>query len=117
MQPSTPPELKTALERDFTGTGDVEREDSLTARITAEVLDVKPNGTLVLQARKRIKTDDEEQMFVLAGVCRAEDVQADNTILSTQLYDLQLEKRHHGVVRDSTKPGWIPKLLDVVNPF
>jgi flagellar L-ring protein precursor FlgH len=117
VQPSTPPEIKTAMERDFTGTGDVEREDSLTARITAEVLDVKPNGTLVLQARKRIKTDEEEQMFVLSGVCRAEDVQADNTILSTQLYDLQLEKRHRGAVKDTMDRGWVPKLLDVFNPF
>jgi flagellar L-ring protein FlgH len=117
VQPSTPPELKTALERDFTGTGDVEREDDFTARVTAEVLDVKPNGTLVLQARKRIKTDDEEQMFVLSGICRADDVAADNTILSTQIYDLNLEKRHRGMVRDATKAGWVPKLLDVINPF
>ena len=117
VQPSTPPEIKTAMERDFTGTGDVERQDSLTARITAEILDVKPNGTLVLQARKRIKTDEEEQMFVLSGICRSDDVQADNTILSTQLYDLQLEKRHRGAVKDTMDRGWVPKLLDVFNPF
>ena len=115
--PTNPEEIKIRGNRTWSGQGDVNRTDSLTARITAEVVDVKPNGTLILQARKRIKTDEEEQQFILTGTCRAEDVGADNTILSTQLYDLQLQKNHKGDVRDATKRGWIPKLLDLVNPF
>ncbi len=39
--------------REFKANGEMDRTDSLTARITAEVLDVKPNGTLVLQGAKR----------------------------------------------------------------
>ena len=64
---------------------EVDRARQVPPFCTAEVLDVKPNGTLVLQARKRIKTDDEEQVFVLSGTCRAEDITADNTILKTAL--------------------------------
>jgi len=112
-----PAEIKMEGSRDFSGSGDLERTDSFVARITAEVLDVKPNGTLVLQARKRIKTDEEEQAFILTGTCRAQDITADNTVLSTQLYDLELQKNHKGDVRQATKRGWLPKLLDLVNPF
>jgi flagellar L-ring protein FlgH len=112
-----PPRVAGNLNREFTGEGTVDRSDRFTARITAEVLDVKPNGTLVLQARKRIKTDEEEQSFVLTGICRAEDITADNSILSTQLYDLELMKSHKGAVRDATRKGWGSKLLDVVSPF
>jgi flagellar L-ring protein precursor FlgH len=111
------PEVKGEGTRDFKGTGEVDRTDSLTARIAVEVLDVKPNGTLVLQGSKRIKTDDEEQQFILTGICRATDVGADNTILSTNLFDLSLEKKHSGAVRDATKRGWAEKLLDLINPF
>ena len=111
------PEIKGEGSRDFKGTGEVDRTDSLTARIAVEVLDVKPNGTLVLQGSKRIKTDDEEQQFILTGICRATDVQADNTVLSTNLFDLELEKKHKGAVRDATKRGWVNKLLDFLNPF
>jgi flagellar L-ring protein precursor FlgH len=50
------PRIAANANREFSGEGAVDRSDRLTARITAEVLDVKPNGTLVLQARKRIKT-------------------------------------------------------------
>jgi flagellar L-ring protein precursor FlgH len=103
--------------RNLKGEATVDRTDSLTARITAEVIDVKPNGTLVLQAKQRIKTDDEEQQFVFTGTGRVEDVGVDNTILSTQLYDKDVTKTHTGAVRDTTKRGLIPKLLDLINPF
>src|SRR5207249_1610300 len=111
------PEVKMNGKRSFQGQGEVDRADTFTARITAEVLDVKPNGTLVLQARKRIKTDEEEQMFTLTGICRVDDVTADNSVLSSQLYDLELTKNHQGDVRAATKRGMVGKLLDVFNPF
>lgn len=113
----TPPSIKMNSSRTFKGEGTVDRADSLTARITGEVLDVKPNGTLVVQARKQISTDEEQQTFILTGICRAEDVNADNTIFSTQMFDLQLQKSHTGAVRDATKRGWFLKLLDAVSPF
>ncbi len=114
---SSPLEIKGSVDREFKGDGAMDRSDSFTGRITAEVLDVKPNGTLILQARKSIKTDDEEQVFILTGTCRAADVMPDNTLLSTQLYDLELIKNHTGSIRDATKRGWLTKLLDAVNPF
>ena len=113
----TIPEAKGELTRDFDGEATVERTDVFNTRITAEVLDVKPNGTLVLQARQHIKTDEEEQMMILSGICRVEDVTPDNTVLSTQIFDKDVSKTHKGAVRDTTKRGWVPKLLDAVNPF
>ena len=114
---TTPPSAKLSGSRSFKGEGKVDRTESLTTRVTAEVVDVKPNGTLVLQARKTIKTDDEEQSIVLAGTCRVEDIVADNTILSTQLYDLRIEKTHAGAVRDATKRTWLGQILDAILPF
>jgi flagellar L-ring protein precursor FlgH len=115
--PAITPEIKGEFSRNLKGQAQVDRTDTLTARIGAEVLDIKPNGTIVLQARKHIKTDDEEQEFVLTGVCRAEDVSPDNTILSNTLSDLDVRKSTKGAARDTTKRGWIPRLLDFANPF
>ncbi len=111
------PQLKLSGQRDYKGEGSVDRKDNFTARIQAEVVDVKPNGTLVVQARKRITTDEEEQVFMLNGVCRVQDIQPDNTVLSTQLFDLELRKTHSGAVHDATKRGWIPRAIDWLNPF
>ena len=112
-----PPSIVAEGSREFTGEGTVDREDSFTARITARVIDVKPNGTLVLEGRKQITMDEEYQRFLVTGIARAEDVSADNTVLSTQLADFNLRKTHKGNVRNATKKGFIPKLLDVINPF
>lgn len=114
---SEKPQIDLRGSRDFNGEGEVERKDSLTARLQAEVVDVKPNGNLVLAARKRLRTDDEIQEFILSGTVRAEDISADNTVLSTQIYDLNLEKTHTGGIRDSTKRGWMPRFVDWLNPF
>lgn len=115
--PTATPGLDVTGARTFHGEGELDRSDSIDARITAEVLDVKPNGTVILQARKHIKTDDDEQQFILTGICRGEDVQADNTVLSTQLFDMSLQKNSKGDVRESTRRGRLPKLLDWLNPF
>jgi flagellar L-ring protein FlgH len=111
------PEIQMTGTHNFKGEATVDRSDSLTLRVQAEVVDVKPNGTLVLQARANVTMDEEEQTIVLSGVCRAEDVTPDNTVLSTQLYDKAVTKTTKGAVRDTTKRGWVPRLLDVINPF
>lgn len=113
----TVPEIDLSGTRNLKGQAEVDRSDVLTMRVTGEVLDVKPNGTLVLQARQRIKQDDEEMSFILAGTCRVEDITADNTVLSTQMFDKDLTKMHKGAVHDTTQRGWVPRLLDVLNPF
>jgi len=112
-----PPQIKASGTRNFKGEATLDRTDSMTMRVQAEVVDVKPNGTLVLQARATVTTDEEIQSIVLSGNCRAEDVTQDNTVLSTQLYDKTITKSHKGAARDATKRGLIQRLLDVVNPF
>jgi flagellar L-ring protein precursor FlgH len=112
-----PPELNVTFDQDFEGQGDYERRDSFTARITARIVDIKPNGTMVLEARKYIKSDTETLEMVITGTCRAEDVTADNTVLSTQMYDLRLVKNHDGEVRRSSKKGILTRVLETVFNF
>jgi flagellar L-ring protein precursor FlgH len=111
------PSVNVTGSRNSKGEATVDRSDSVIARITAEVVDVKPNGTLVIQARKKIKTDEEEQTLLASGICRVEDITPDNTVLSTQLFDLEFTKVNKGQVRNGTKTGGLTKLLDFLNPF
>jgi flagellar L-ring protein precursor FlgH len=112
-----PVEVKGSGTRNFKGDATATRTDTVVVRLEAEVIDVKPNGTLVVQARKHIKSEDEEQTFILTGVCRVQDVDASNSVLSTDLHDLDLQKTTTGAVRDTTKRGLIGRLLDFINPF
>jgi hypothetical protein len=101
----------------FEGEGEYRRTDTFSGRIQSRVIDVKPNGTLVLEARKYIQNDDETLEMVLTGLCRAEDVTAANTILSTQLYDLRLVKEHTGELRRSTRKGILTRVFETIFNF
>lgn len=112
-----PVKLGVTYDGKFNSTGEYQRQSSMTGRITARVIDVKPNGTLVLEARKLLKSDNETLEIVLTGTCRAQDVASDNTVLSTQLYDLNLTKKHEGSTRDATSKGLLSRLLDLLFNF
>jgi len=94
-----------------------DRSDRFSDRITATVIDVKPNGVLVLEAKRTVKKDDEEQNLVLSGECRREDVTQNNTVLSTQLAELTLVSKNTGQVKDSATKGWIPRILEAIFNF
>ena len=94
-----------------------ERDDAVTARVTARVVEVKPNGTLLLEARTVIATDSEEQTIVLGGICRVEDVTVSNTVMSNQMFDLRLDIQNTGDVRKDGEKGVIPKVLDAIFNF
>lgn len=99
------------------GTGQLDREDKLTTRLTVEIIDIKPNGNLVVQGRSHLRWDDEVSYITLTGTCRKEDVTADNTILSTQLADLNIDSSNEGALRRATMRGWLPRLIDWINPI
>jgi len=104
-------------DREFESEGEYEREDLIQAQITARVLEVKPNGTLLLEARTTLQTDEEMQTFTLSGLCRSEDVTQFNTVRSSQLFNLDLNVQHEGQVRESTKKGLIQRVIETIFNF
>lgn len=111
------PELDVAFGRGFKGDGEYERREDFTARLTAEVIEVLPNGNLVLESRTFIKTDREETELKVTGICRQEDVTAANTVLSNQLHDLRIEKVHQGELPRTNEKGVIAKVLEAIFAF
>jgi flagellar L-ring protein precursor FlgH len=111
------PEFAVSGNKNFEGKGDYKRNDTFTARITAEVIEVLPNGMLVLEAYKHIKNDDEEQTIRITGQCRPEDVDATNSLLSHRLANTSIEKTTKGQLRDGTEKGIVAKVLDAIFAF
>lgn len=101
----------------FKGDGKYERSDRFSDKITATVIDVKPNGVLVLEARRVIQKDKEIQNVVLSGECRREDVTDGNTVLSSQLADLALVVHNEGQVKDTATKGLLTRLFEAVFNF
>lgn len=111
-------ELGLEAEREFDGEGTAKRSDRFVARISATVIDVKPNGTLVLEARKTVASQNgESKTIVLSGVCRQEDITRSNTITSSQLADLTIIQTTEGEVAKAAKKGLIPRVLEAIFNF
>lgn len=101
----------------YKGEGTYQRDDRFVAKISATVIDVKPNGILVIEARKSIMTNGETKTLVLSGTCRREDVTGSNTVLSSQLADLTIVQDTSGELRDAADKGWITRVLEAVFSF
>jgi len=102
---------------EFEGEAEYERRDDISTQVTARVLEVKPNGTLLLEARTTVQTDDEKQVITLSGYCRAEDVTEINTVRSSQMFNLVFNVQHEGEMRKANRKGWIPRVLETVFNF
>ena len=111
------PKIKGYFDREFEGKSDIKREDTLSARIQAEIIDVLPNGTLVLEATHTTVVDDETTIITLIGTCRSKDIGVDNTIISSKIARLEIKKTHTGMARDTTKRSLVALILDFLNPF
>lgn len=111
------PSLDISFDKDFDGESMYNRSDEFTARLTAEVLDVLPNGNLVLESRTRIRNDTEESLIRVTGICRPADVTPANTILSNQLHDLTVEKINRGEVKTGSSKGILTKAFEAIFAF
>lgn len=111
------PGFKFKFNNKYENDGQSEREDKFETRIQAKVVDVKPNGNLVLEAHQQETHDEEIIDLTLTGTCRSEDVSPANTILSTQVAEMVLVEKNSGAMRDATQRGWVPRLLDWAKPF
>jgi len=102
------------LTKAFEGEGKYERDDDFTARVTAEVIDVLPNGNLVLEGRTTILQDEELKSIAITGICRSVDVTTANTVLSSQIHDLKIENHHEGELKRANERGILAKIFDFI---
>ncbi len=85
---------------------------SLSTILGGEVVDVLPNGMLVIQAVRQVSFSQQTQTIRLRGVVRPEDVSALNQVASTAITNLELEVTGKGIINDYTyRPNVIVRLL------
>jgi len=111
------PNVDFKLSQEQKNEADKSREDRLTTRLTGEIIDIKPNGNLVIWARARIQYENEISVMTLTGTCSKNKITADNSVISTDIADLDIKVHNAGAVRDGSARGWIPRLIDALRPF
>jgi flagellar L-ring protein precursor FlgH len=97
--------------------GIVTDQEGIRYRIAATVVNVLPNGNVVLEARKSIRTDRDVWRFSLTGVIASHNIRRDMTALSENIANLDVVKTRSGKVHSSTKTRWGTRLYDLLWPF
>ena len=105
------PLLAGSGETRFDGQGRSVRSGSVKAQLTAQVVEVLPNGLLRLEGRQTIRVNEEEQEMVLSGLVRPQDIGPDNTVLSGYVADARITFRGSGVLASKQRPGLLSRLF------
>jgi flagellar L-ring protein precursor FlgH len=111
------PTVKGSAKSDFKGDGDTARAGRITGTITAKVVEVLPNGNLVIESRKEIFVNNEKEILVLRGIIRPDDISQNNTILSQHVADAQIFLIGDGTIGDKQSQGWLIRFFDKIWPF
>jgi flagellar L-ring protein FlgH len=102
----------------LTGDGTTSRTSTLTATLTARVVDVLPNGYLVIEGSKTTLVNSENQVITVRGVIRPADLSNANTVQSGSIAQLELKINGRGVVNDAIRrPNILYRILLGLLPF
>ena len=112
-----PNALSTKSASDFKGQGSTSRTTTLQASMTARVIDVLPNGNLVVEGAREIRVNHENQTLYITGVVRPVDISRNNVVPSSAVAQMAVRVQGRGVVSQPLKPGWLSKILTGVLPF
>jgi flagellar L-ring protein precursor FlgH len=75
---------------------------SLSTTFGGQVVEVLPNGMLVIEAARQVEFSQQVQTIVLRGLVRPEDISQQNQVLSTAISSLELQVRGKGIINDYT---------------
>jgi flagellar L-ring protein precursor FlgH len=107
------------------GGGSIANTQELKGRVSVVVIDVLPNGVLVLEGARMVTFSGESYYAVLKGMVRQEDIgfgfkdglRYRNIVSSQYIADAQIEFVSKGSLNDAQKESWYQKLSSAINPF
>ena len=99
------------------GTGAADQQASLSGSVAVAVVEVMPNGNLVLRGEKQLALTEGSEVIQVAGIIRPEDVAPNNTVQSRRLANAQIAYRGSGDLANATRAGWGTSALLKLWPF
>ncbi len=101
-------------QKEHQGKGETKLNGRMNARVTAEVIEVRPNGNLVVEGSRIVQINEDEDRILVRGVIRPDDIAADNTVLSTYLSEAQISYTGSGPNKNAARQGLVARLLDLL---
>lgn len=101
----------------FDGKGSTNSTNAFTGTITVTVVDVLPNGNLVVSGEKQIGNNRQVETLRFSGVVNPLNLVNNNTVSSTQVADARIEMRGQGQVDEAQVMGWLARFFLTFLPF
>jgi flagellar L-ring protein precursor FlgH len=99
------------------GKADYKDERSFVDYVTVVVVDIMPNGNLVVAGTRERKIAGDIQTIEASGIVRTQDISFDNVVESKRVANFQLVTRNDGISAPYVRPNWLGKFFDKVWPF
>ncbi|MCL2345632.1 MAG: flagellar basal body L-ring protein FlgH [Desulfobulbus sp.] len=101
----------------FNGSGQAAGNNVFTGNMTATVIDVYPNGNLLVSGEKQVAVGQEQQYVRVSGVVNPSFIDAQNTVPSAAVADARIEYKSSGQISESQIMGWLARFFLSVLPF
>lgn len=101
----------------FEGKGENSSENNFTGTLTVTVIEVYPNGNLLVSGEKQIGLKEGEEFIRFSGVVNPITITASNTVASTQVADARIEYKANGFLDSAQVMGWLGRFFLTFLPF
>lgn len=109
--------LVAADANNFSGKGENTSKNDFTGTITVTVIEVYPNGNLLVSGEKQIGLKEGEEFVRFSGVVNPNTITSSNTVTSTQIADARIEYKANGFIDSAQVMGWLGKFFLTFMPF
>lgn len=100
-----------------TGSGSVDRAETIDLTVAAIVTHILPNGNMVIQGRQEVRVNFEVRELWITGIIRPEDITATNTVQHTQIAEARISYGGRGQLTDVQQARYGQQLFDILFPF
>jgi len=96
---------------------DYQDERTFEDQVTVVVVDILPNGNLVVIGTRDRDIAGDVQKIEISGIVRPSDIDFDNTVQSAQVANFQIVTKNGGIAAPYTRTGWLSRVFDIVWPW
>jgi len=101
----------------FAGTGNVARNEKVTLRLAATVVEELPNGVLRIAGQQQVRVNNEMRDLIVKGYVRPDDISRQNEITYDKIAEAQISYGGRGQISDVQQPSWGQQAVDAIIPF